>query len=192
MSTTHTTSKPTSLGRGAYIGAVAGVLASLVMAVYAMVAAWVQDTGFFTPLYHIASVFAPPDTMMASMEAGMAGDAFHFSFGIAVLGAAVHMVTGAIYGAIFGVIVSRLRLGTLALAALGLVWGAIVLVVSAFVALPLAAEVTGAGEPIADMASMAGWTTFTVEHLIFGLVLGAVVGARLSRRRQAASAAAVA
>lgn len=187
MSTTHTTTSSTSLGRGALIGAVAGVLASLVMAVYAMVAAWVQDTGFFTPLYHIASVVAAPDTMMTSMEAGMAGDAFHFSFGIAVLGAVIHMLTGAFYGAIFGLVVARLRLGTLALTALGLVWGAIVLVVSAFALLPLAAEVSGAGEPIADMASMAGWTTFTVEHLIFGVVLGAIVGVRRARSAHTAT-----
>ncbi|WP_454853610.1 hypothetical protein [Promicromonospora soli] len=188
MSTTHTTSS-TSLGRAALIGAVAGVIASLVMAMYAMVAGWVQGTGFFTPLYHIASVVAAPDTMMTSMESGMAGDAFTFSFGIAMLGAVVHMMTGAMYGAVFGALVARLRLGTLALTGLGLVWGAIVLVMSAFVLLPLAAAVTGAGEPIADMASMAGWTTFTVEHLLFGVVLGAIVGTRLARPAQSASPA---
>lgn len=187
MSTTHTTSRSTSLGRGAFIGVVAGVIASLVMAIYAMVAAWLQDTGFFTPLYHIASVFAAPDTMMTSMESGMAGDAFTFSFGVAVLGAVVHMMTGVMYGAVFGLIVARLRLGTAWLTALGLVWGAIVLVLSAFVLLPLAAAVTGAGEPIADMASMAGWGTFTVEHLLFGIVLGAIVGVSRARSAQTAT-----
>lgn len=192
MSTTHTTSS-TSLVRAALSGAVAGVIASLVMAMYAMVAGWVQGTGFFTPLYHIASVVAAPDTMMTSMEAGMAGDAFTFFFGTAVLGAVVHMMTGAMYGAVFGLLVTRLRLGTLALSGLGLVWGAIVLVVSAFVLLPVTAAVTGAvtgaGEPIADMADMAGWGTFTVEHLLFGVVLGAIVGMRLARPAQSDSPA---
>ncbi|MGK2854021.1 MAG: hypothetical protein ACSLE3_07970, partial [Microbacteriaceae bacterium] len=41
-------------------GAAAGAGASLVMAMYAMVAALTyQHTGFFTPLYHIASTLAP-------------------------------------------------------------------------------------------------------------------------------------
>ncbi|MFD2024621.1 hypothetical protein [Promicromonospora aerolata] len=189
MSTTHTTSHSTSLGRAAVIGAVAGVIASLVMAMYAMVAGWVQDTGFFTPLYHIASLVAAPETMMTSMENGTAGTAFTFSFGVAVLGALIHMMTGAVYGAVFGLLMARLRLGTLALTALGLVWGAIVLVMSAFILLPLAAAATGAGEPIADMAAMAGWGTFTVEHLLFGIVLGMIVGLRLSRPAQSAPAA---
>ena len=37
----------------------------------------------------------------------------------------------------------------------------------------MAAKITGSGSTIADMASMVGWATFAVEHLIFGLVLGA-------------------
>jgi hypothetical protein len=42
---------------GVLRGAVAGVVGSLVMATYAMVASWsYQQHGFFTPLYHIASV----------------------------------------------------------------------------------------------------------------------------------------
>ena len=44
------------LGRALVWGAGAGVLASLAMAAYAMMAAWAKDAGFFTPLYHIASL----------------------------------------------------------------------------------------------------------------------------------------
>ncbi|MBL0885244.1 hypothetical protein [Myceligenerans indicum] len=184
MSTTRTTS---GVGRAAVTGVVAGVIASLVMAMYAMIAAWIQDTGFFTPLYHIASVVVAPDTMTASMESGMAGDAFTFSFGVAVLGAVVHMMTGAMYGAVFGLIVARLRLGAAALTVTGLAWGAVVLVMSAFVLLPLTAAVTGAGEPVANMASMAGWGTFTVEHLLFGITLGGIFAARLPHAVQQGS-----
>ena len=36
--------------RAIWYGAGAGVIASLVMATYAMVAAYTKDTGFFTPL----------------------------------------------------------------------------------------------------------------------------------------------
>lgn len=163
-------------------GAGAGVVASLVMAMYAMISAWAQGTGFFTPLHHIASLIAPPDAMMASIQAAAGGSDFHFAFGTAIVGAMVHMMTGAMYGAVFGLIASRLTLSLGMLAGAGLVYGAVVFAMSAFIGLPLAASIFGAGDPIADMAKVAGWGTFIVEHLIFGLTLGILVGA-LARRR---------
>ncbi len=39
----------------------------------------------------------------------------------------------------------------------------------------IAAEVTGSGDVIADMADMVGWGTFAIEHVIYGAVLGAGV-----------------
>lgn len=105
------TTRRAGAGRALAAGAVAGVLASIVMGMYAMVAAWVDGTGFFTPLHHIASLWAAPDAMMASMEAAMAGNDFNITVGTAVLGALIHMMTGAMYGAVFGLIVSRLHLG---------------------------------------------------------------------------------
>ena len=77
------------------------------------------------------------------MEA-MAGNKFWFSAGPAVLGVLIHMMTGAM--AVF--------------------------VVSAFVGLPVAAKITNSGTIISDMASMVGWATFAIEHMMFGLVLG--------------------
>ena len=47
-------------------------------------------------------------------------------------------------------------------------------VVSAFVGLPVAAKVTGSEPMISDMASMVGWATVAVEHMMFGLSLGAI------------------
>ncbi|MDZ4268708.1 MAG: hypothetical protein U1D00_23980, partial [Mycobacterium sp.] len=56
-------------GRTLIVGAVAGVIGSLAMAMFAMIAAATyQHTGFFTPLYHIGSLLLDPSTMMASME----------------------------------------------------------------------------------------------------------------------------
>jgi hypothetical protein len=50
-------------------GAGGGVIASLVMAMFAMIAgATYLNSGFFTPLYHIASTFIAPDAMMQSMQ----------------------------------------------------------------------------------------------------------------------------
>lgn len=185
-----TTTSTMSLGRAVLIGAVAGVLASIVMAMYAMGAAWAKDTGFFTPLYHIASLWAPQDAMMASMQDAMAGNHFHVEVGTAVLGAVIHMMTGAMYGAVFGAIAWRLRVGAALLAGIGLVYGFVVFVLSAYIGLPVAAALFDSGEPIRDMAKMAGWGTFIIEHLLFGLALGILVA--VARHRRASAAAPVA
>jgi len=176
-----------SLRRAVLVGAGAGVIASLLMAMYAMLAAYAKDTGFFTPLYHIASLLTDDADMMRSMTADQqGGDAFTFLFGPALLGAVIHMMTGATYGAIFGVIASRLRLGLAALAGIGLVYGFLVFVVSAYIGLPLAAAIFDSGDPIKNMAEMAGWGTFIIEHLIYGVALGLLVA--VARTRTAASA----
>jgi hypothetical protein len=46
------------------------------------------------------------------------------------------------------------------------------MVVMAFVALPVIAELFDGGEAISDMPRLAGWGTFTIEHVIYGAVLG--------------------
>jgi hypothetical protein len=157
-------------------GAAAGVVASIPMAMYAMIAAWEKGAGFFTPLYHIASLIAPDGSMTTSMQKAVAGENFHFALGTAILGTMIHMVAGAGYGAVFELVASRLHLRRGLLAAAGLGYGAIVFAMSAFIGLPLAAAVFGSGDPIRNMAEMAGWGTFAIEHLIFGLVLGLVAG----------------
>ncbi len=162
-----------SLGRAVLIGAGAGVIASLAMAMYAMLAAYAKDTGFFTPLYHIASLLTGDADMMNSMMgAQQNGDAFTFLLGPAILGAVIHMMTGAMYGALFGLIASRLRLGIAALAGVGLIYGFLVFAFSAYIGLPIAAAIFDSGDPIKNMAEMAGWDTFIIEHLLYGVALG--------------------
>ena len=156
------------------------------MAMFAMVAAATyQGTGFFTPLYHIASSLIDPTTMMLSMEAAASGDAFTFSAGPAAVGVMLHLLTGAFWGAIFGLIVSTGRLnGWIGLLG-GIVYGLAVMVVMAFVALPVIAEVFGGGDPISDMPRLVGWGTFTIEHAIYGAVLGVWPLVKGSERRAA-------
>ena len=168
-------------------GAVAGVLASVAMAMYAMIAAWEKGIGFFTPLYHIESLWASQDSMMASMKAAMGGSDFHFVFGTAVLGAVIHMMTGAVYGALFGLAVSGFDLKVAKLAGAGLVYGGLVFAISAFIGLPVAASIFNSGDQITHMAKMAGWGIFFVEHLIYGLTLG-LVTATAYRRSHAVAA----
>ena len=188
MSTTTDSSTRASLMRGASYGAGAGVVASVAMGLYAMVASYLDDTGFFTPLHHIASLVAEPTAMMESMTAAMEnGDDFAVTGGVAFLGLVIHMITGALYGALLGLAVARLRLGVAALVGIGLVYGALVFAVSTFVGLPLAASIFGVEDfaggpmegvnPVADMAEMAGWGVFFTEHLLFGVVAALILAA---------------
>lgn len=128
--------------------------------------------GFFTPLFHISALFGSPDAMMRSVAEAMAGNRFWFSTGPAALGLLIHMITGAMFGIGFTVLARRIPRAALIPA--GTVYGLAVFVVSAFVGLPVAAKVTGSRSTISDMASMVGWATFAVEHMMFGLVLGAI------------------
>ncbi|MCA1703124.1 MAG: hypothetical protein LC808_07570 [Actinobacteria bacterium] len=166
----------TDLGQTIKVGAGAGVIAAVVMAMYAMVAgATYVGSGFFTPLYHIASTFISPKPMMTSMQNAMDGRDFYFTFGPALLGMMVHLMTGAIYGGVFALIARALKLSGAAIVAVGAVYGLVVLAFSSFLGLPIAAALFGGGDPISDMPKMVGWTTFTIEHVLFGAVVGLFV-----------------
>jgi hypothetical protein len=190
MDTTHAASRSTPISwHHVRVGALLGAVAAVVMVLFAMIAsATYHDTGFFTPLHHIASALIEPTAIMRSMEAGMAGDTFAISVGPALLGLALHLATGAFWGAIFGLIVSTGWLRGVAGLVAGIVYGLAVMVVMAFLALPVIAAVFGGGEPISDMPRLAGWGTFAIEHAIYGAVLGLwplLKGSELGPRRAA-------
>jgi hypothetical protein len=190
MDTAHTASGSTPVPwHHVRVGALLGVVAAVVMGMFAMIAsATYHDAGFFTPLHHIASALIEPTAMMRSMEAGMAGDTFAISVGPALLGLALHLFTGAFWGAIFGLIVSTGWLRGVTGLVGGIVYGLAVMLVMAFVALPLIAAAFGGGDPISDMPRLAGWGTFTIEHAIYGAVLGLwplLRGSQLGPRRAA-------
>ena len=155
------------------LGALWGIVGAFVMAIYAMIAgATYLDSGFFTPLYHIASTFMDPQPMMSSMEHATKGETFYFTFGAAGLGMLVHLVVGAIYGIVFALLARAGKLAGPASVAAGALYGVVVMLFSSFVGLPIAAELFGGGDPISDMPAMVGWSTFTIEHVIFGVILG--------------------
>ncbi len=170
-----------ALQRGATVGVVGGVLGAVVMAMYAMaVSAAVKDVGFFTPLYHIASAFISPTAMMTSMGQAAHGDSIYFTAGPAIVGLIVHMMTGAVAGGVFGALVGWIRPARTVTVAAGAAFGLLVMVLNAFIGLPIVAGLFGGGKPISDMPTMVGWGTFTIEHLLFGLVLGAVVALKVA------------
>lgn len=174
MDTTRSMTSPaTVVWRYVGTGALIGAGAAIVMAMFAMIAAATyQGTGFFTPLYHIASAVLHPSAMMRSMQAAGNGDAFVFSAGPALAGLGLHLLTGAFWGAIFGLIVSTGRLHGLVGLPAGTVYGLVVMAVMAAIGLPIVAAVFGGGDPISDMPRLAGWGTFTIEHATYGGVLG--------------------
>lgn len=161
------------------IGVVAGIVAAIAMAMYAMIAAATyQDTGFFTPMYHIASTFIDPTAMETSMEQAMGGDLYYFSAGPAVLGMVIHMMTAIAFGVIFAFLLRWFGLRGPVAPLVGVLYGLAVFALMGFVVLPIVADVFGGGKPISDMAQMVGYTTFGIEHAIFGLVLGFVLAPR--------------
>lgn len=167
MPTSERTSPASLLIRGAIYGMVAG----MAMAMFAMTASVTyQHHGFFTPLFHISALLGSPEAMMTSVSQAMAGHHFWFAPGPALLGLMIHMATGAAYGMVFVLATQRLRRSLVIPA--GMAYGLAVFVVSSFIGLPVAAKLTASGSVITNMAKMVGWSTFAVEHLLFGAVLG--------------------
>jgi uncharacterized membrane protein YagU involved in acid resistance len=150
------------------VGALGGGAGALVMGLFAMIAAATyQHTGFFTPLYHIASPIIGTETMMRSMGTT------YFSAGPALLGLLVHMLVGIVFGVVFAFGASRLGLLGVAAVPVGVAYGLIVMLFMAYVGLPITAALLRGGDMVSDMASLVGWGTFTAEHALYGFVLGA-------------------
>lgn len=172
-----------NLLRWALLGGAFGAIASLVMAGYAMMASLTyQGTGFFTPLYHIASLIVSPEALQTSMQQAMGGSSFYFSFAPALLGAAIHMMIGAMYGAMFGLIVGKLRWHGATVVVTGALYGVMVFALSSWIVLPIASSIFSSGDQIKNMAQLVGYSTFLVEHVLFGLSLG-LMFARRTRSR---------
>lgn len=147
----------------AVLGAAIGLAAGAMMAMYAMVASAIGfgGSGFFTPLYGIAA----PVVGAGEMERSMQGGIFHFAPLPAFVGLIGHMMWSAIYGAIFGAIVSAVRPTGAAAVVIGGLYGIVIMVVMSFVVLPVLG--------LATMPQMVGTPSWTIEHLVFGITLGA-------------------
>jgi len=146
-----------AIGRGVVGGLIAGVF----MAMFAMIAgATYLRSGFFTPMYHIAAFIIGPETMQTSMGSGT----FYFAPGPAVLGLMIHMITAVGWGVLFTLLVRHLQIRFAGLVALGAIYGLAVMLFMSYLALP----VIGQG----NMPQMVGWTTFSIEHALYGATLG--------------------
>jgi hypothetical protein len=159
-------------------GIFAGFGASAIMGFFAMVASGTYGgRGFFTPAYHVAFTI-DPNTMPLSLQKAEAGERFFFSQEAFIFGLAAHVMVGALLGALFAVLARRFRLRDTRAVWGGLIYGLAVMVLMSALLLPLAAEMSGAGEPISRMGGEIGWPTWVVLHAIFGLALGTWVYVR--------------
>lgn len=149
--------------RAVTTGIIAGIIAGLVMMMYAMFYSLVQNTGFFTPGYHIASFLVGSDDMRAAVD-----QPWHFAAGPFLLGAMIHMMTATGWGILFALIVSNLRVGAVSTVVLGLLYGMAVLLFMSFVVLQVFPQ-----EEMRQLPQMVGWPSWIVEHGMYGLVLGA-------------------
>ena len=129
-------------------GAIAGVVAALVMGLLWMILSAAQGQGFFTPLKLIGAFW-------------FAGAAMEYDLAATVAGLLSHLAVGAVLGVVFAALVRNVRSPSKLIAA-GLGYGAAVYVLMTYAALPWA-------NPIMFAAIDRGW--FFVIHLAFGLTL---------------------
>jgi hypothetical protein len=149
----------------------AGMVAALVMALFAMVWAATHGLGFYTPLYQVTAV-VEPGPLGVSLREAAGGWRFYFEVGPAAAGMAVHLGIGAGFGALFALVARAVALRGVAAVAAGVAYGLAVGGLMGLVVLPWAAGETAGGQLVADAPRLLGWPVFTVEHLLYGLVLG--------------------
>ena len=157
-------------------GILAGMVAAVPMGIFSMIAAATyQHRGFFTPMYHIASLLGD-DTAARSLQEAASGDVFFFVPEPAIFGVAMHLVVGGFFGAIFAVVargvIARVPPSRASIIAVGVVYALLVMLLMSLVLVPAADAVLSGEERVSSFASVAGWGTFTIEHVIYGLVLG--------------------
>jgi hypothetical protein len=152
-------------------GILAGLVAAAAMGIFLMTAAATyQHRGFYTPMYHIASLLGD-DTVERSVPASVNGEIFMLVPESLMAGVAIHLVVGGFFGGLFA-LVARTELAQRAIVAAGVVYGLAVMVVMGLVVVPLADGALSGDPRVASFPRVAGWLTFVVAHVIYGLVLG--------------------
>ena len=154
-----------------------GVLASIPMGLCAMTASVFQSRGFFTPGYHVAFTI-DPNTWGLSLQRAADGDRFFMSQESFVFGLAIHVIVAGVFGALFAVAATRLRLQGRQVLVGGIAYGLAVMALMSALVLPVAGAAFDAGDPISRMGSEIGWATFAALHAVYGLALGTWVYVR--------------
>ena len=152
-------------------GILSGMAAAVAMGLLAMIAAATyQHRGFFTPMYQITALLGD-GTIERSVQAAARGSLFLLVPEPMLFGVAMHLLIGGFFGGMFA-LVARAVPARLSLVVVGPVFGLVVLVVMSLALVPLADAAMSGDRRIPSYAGLAGWWTFTVAHVIYGLVLG--------------------
>jgi hypothetical protein len=131
-------------------GATAGVFAAIGMAIAVMLVSYSIGEGFWFPLELISGLFFGVKVILGGAE-------------LVLLGLAIHLVTGALLGVAFSVLVSPLENRRQAFWE-GIIYGVIVWAIMSYVVLPFLNHTMSE-----RMAIISGW--WFLCHLIFGALL---------------------
>ncbi|MGH7862856.1 MAG: hypothetical protein ACREOS_11540 [Candidatus Dormibacteraceae bacterium] len=132
-------------------GGIAGLIAGIVMAMWAMIVAAVMGAGLLAPPQMIAEPLFGPFHMGT------------FSAGAFVAGLIVHMMFAITFGVIFALIWRSIAQGGIQAVIGGMIYGLIVWVVMSYLVAPIV------GSHIPQEMPVWAWV---VAHLMFGVVLG--------------------
>lgn len=146
-------------------GAVFGVVAGVVFALFEMVAAWAMDDGFWMPLRMIGAIVLGDGALEASYSLA----------GAAVVGALLHMGLSAAFGAVFGALVAlapALRASAAVLVGAASLYGLALWLVNFYVIAPVAFEW------FQDASAVVQFFAHTV---FFGSLLGVMLAPRVPR-----------
>ena len=133
-------------------GAIAGLIAGIVMAMWAMIVAAVMGVGLLAPPQMIAEPFFGPFQM------GI------FNAGAFIVGLMVHMMFSIVFGILFALIWQGIAQGGTVSILGGMIYGVLIWVVMSYVVGPIV------GAHIAQEMPLWAWL---VAHLMFGVILGA-------------------
>ncbi len=148
---------------------VAGLVASMVMGMLEMVYEAVAGAGFWSPVTYIAA------TLLRDQQD--VGTPVPFQFVPVLLGLMGHMMNSVVLGVLFAAVIAPRLQGPASLTIGGLVYGAVVFLVMWVVVLPLV-------DPVMLRLNS---IVFLVSHMMWGAVIGLVLGwgqagARLARQ----------
>jgi hypothetical protein len=168
----HTMQQPTHYTRSwrelAFFGLIGGIAGGIALAMLMMLVSAAKGTGFLKPLYQIAATFHQPWAVDQGVQIGPL-----------LLGLMIHMVNSAMFGLILAIVVGALThqrgFGAATWVLAGMTGGLLLLLVNQYLVLPIVDPAMAT-----DMSGILAW--WTVGHLMYGAVLGAIPASPLAPR----------